>query len=307
VFFVFLFLSSNVLVYGQDAYEPVSIEIAVSDDFIVLRMENVGLENMTGIPIAEKLGGNITDILFSSYLCVNSSVEIYRPKSETMSSVTTLYLEYNTTTMDYFPVGDSRLVEISLGLPGDEYVASQYDFTLYTVNLHHILYYNLPVDANITIDYEDLNLTPYPPLIDEEDINGSERLYFYGSRITQTYKVFTHPIDQSTNNLLDQIHALENTVDTYADEIAEINTNMNQLASSMQNLVSEYNSYKIEMHSTKSEREKNEQLIQFYSKDAERLGALFVIAVILIPIAYLQGKKTPNTTTGLSHKNTLKQ
>ena len=85
LFFTVLFSSSNLLVYGQDSTEPVSIEIAVSDEFIVLKMENVGLENMTGIPAAEELGVfHPTDVIISSYLCVNSSVEIYRPKSETM-------------------------------------------------------------------------------------------------------------------------------------------------------------------------------------------------------------------------------
>ena len=54
LFFTVLFSSSNLLVYGQDSTELVSIEIAVSDEFIVLKMENMGLENMTGIPAAEE-------------------------------------------------------------------------------------------------------------------------------------------------------------------------------------------------------------------------------------------------------------
>ena len=193
-------------------------------------------------------------------------------------------------------MGDSRIVEVNLGLPGEEYIASQYDFTLYTINLYHVLYYDPPVGANITIDYDDQNLVPYPPIINK-NINSSERLYFYGHRITQTYKVFTHPIDQSTNNLLDQINTLETTVQTYADEITELNTNMNQLASSMQDLVSEYNSYKVEMYGTISEREENKQLVQQYRKDSEQLGAALILTAILIPVAYLQGKKISNTTT----------
>ena len=284
LFYAVLFLSSNVLVYGQDASGPVSIEIAVSDDFIVLRMENVSLENITGIPAAEELGGNITDVLFSCYLCVNSSVEIYRPKSETMSSVTTLYLEYNTTTIDYFLVGNSRIVEVNLGLPGEEYVASQYDFTLYTVNLYHVLYYDVPSGANESIDYDEYNLVPYPNIINYQGQNGSERLYFYGHRITQTYKVFTHPIDQSTHNLLDQIHHLENAVGSYADEITNLTSNL-------QEVTSECNSLKIEYYGFDAEITNYKNMVQLYQQDSEKLGAALVFTLLLIPIAYLKGKK----------------
>ena len=290
---MFLLLSTHVLAVSQDSLgEPVSIDIAVSNNFIVLKMKNLDLENMTGMPIAEKLGDfDITDVFVSNYICVNSSVEIYRAKNETMSSVNTLYHASNTTTIQYFPVNNSKLLEIQLSIPGEEYVASQYDFTLYTVNLYHILSYDIPNGGNVTIDLEEYHLTPYPYVIEDDSFNNSERVYFYGHIITRAYKVFTHPIDYSTLNLLDQIDYLERNLELYENEIIELNKKLVELASECQEIVSECNSYKIEMYNRQPELDNYKNLAQLHREDAELLGGIVILTVILIPVAYLMGKR----------------
>jgi len=317
---MFLLLSTHVLAVSQDSLgEHVSIDIAVSNNFIVLKMKNLDLENMNGMPITEELGDfDITDVFVSNYICVNSSVEIYRPKNETMSSVNTLYHASNTTTIQYFPVNNSKLLEIQLSIPGEEYVASQYDFTRYTVNLYHILSYDIPNGGNVTIDLEEYHLTPYPYVIEDDSFNNSERVYFYGHIITQAYKVFTHPIDYSTLNLLDQIDYLERNLELYENEIIELNNKLVELdqidylehnlelyknetielnnklvelTSEFESRISECNAFKVGYYSLSSERDDNKILAEEYLQTVEVQRTLTILSVILIPVAYLMGKR----------------